>query len=194
VINRHMNRQDANLASTPETPVGPNQKICYCSLHPNGLKLSRMTVLRHMKRDRKIGVITTVVEGEMSLDESDAEQPDDANSPDPEQHQSIAHDPIMQIETNYAEFDNVPLDENSTNSQMDWETGAWENNFGVIDEGDGGAAQDEAEDAAREAQMHALAVADENDDHFEEGNTDLEDEVIPQGALFLLIKKYPCSF
>lgn len=117
----------------------------------------------------------------------DAEHPSHAYLSDSEPHESIPHEPLIQIDADHTEFEEAYPDTNSFHSQMDWEIGGWENNFGVSDEAD---TDDAAGEAELQAQMTALAMGDENDDHFTDENTDVEAEIIPQGLLFLLVKKY----
>lgn len=189
MINRHIRAQEAIPSSAARSNPLYESRICYCTLHPDGLRVSRTTYRRHLERDRKNGVIPTVVERDILLDDSDAETSRLADFSDDDSEQTIPQQLLMQIDTNNAEFDDTPVLDDNINSQMDWDVDSDGNNFGEVDGGDADPTDDEAEDAALLAQMSALAVGDENDDHFTMGNTDIEDEIIPQGALVLLVKK-----
>lgn len=166
MIKRHERRQLADLSRTSPSASSqpePGKRICRCSLHPNGIPLSKSTVLRHLRRDRKKAAVSSSGGGDLSAEESlvrsEAEYSPDDTLSNSEPHQSFLRQPLIEIDADDTGYTDLPSNDNSFYSQVDMEIGSWDNNFGMGDESDLGGAEDIREDEAElEAQMKALVA------------------------------------
>lgn len=118
-ITKHLRRDESAQGSSQSRQT----RICYCSLHPQGVSVSRSTAHKHARKDGRNGVASIVPAQEWLSDEELITFGDDISLSDSELLQPTMQDQTVPEQDIFLSDVDMDIGDDATNnSEVDWNT------------------------------------------------------------------------